>query len=211
MKIAMDKFKLRIKYNKKVLIFLIVLGIIALATGSIFSVMLNNSDKNLVATYIANFFDSINNNTINSTDALKNGLISACSYILIIWVMGISVIGIIITLFMYFTKVFILGFSISSIINNYGIKGCLLALSYIFPHEVINIIVYTILTMYTIKVSGKIIYAVLKKEKMDFKAIMNRYLLILGISILSIIVTTLFEVFLTPKLIKIVLPLIKTK
>ena len=208
MKTRMDKFKLHIKYNKKVLIFLIVLGIVALATGSIFSIMLNNSDKDLVSNYIREFLNNINNNTVNSIDALKNGLLSSCFYVLIIWIMGISVIGILITLFMYFSKLFILGFSVSSIISSYGIKGCLIAFSYIFPHQIINVIVYTILTMYAIKVSSKIIYAVLKKEKMDFKVIMNRYLVILLISLGLTIITTLFEIFITPRLIKFVLPLI---
>ena len=54
----------------------------------------------------------------------------------------------------------------------------------------------------------KIIDAVLKKEKIDFKAIMNRYLLILLMSLVFIIITTLFEVYITPRLIKITLPII---
>lgn len=208
MKTIMDKFKISIKRNKKILVFLITLGMIALVTGSIFSIMLNNGDKNLVTNYITNFFDSINNNTINTISALKNGLISSGVYVLLVWILGISVIGVLVILFMYFSKLFIIGFSISSIINNYGLKGCLLALSYIFPHEIINIIIYTVLSLYTIKISSKIIFSILKKQKMDFKIVMNKYILVLVFSMFAITLTTLFEIFITPKLIKIVLPLI---
>ena len=141
MKLKMDKLKLSIKRNKKLLVFLSVLGIIGIAAGSIFNIMLNETDKSLVSSYITNFFDNIANNTLDNVSALKNGFINEISYVLIIWLLGISVIGIPIILFMYFSKFFILGFSISSIISNYGFKGCLLTFGYIFPHKIISIIV----------------------------------------------------------------------
>ena len=208
MKVAMDKFKSSIKQNRKILVFLVTLGLIALITGSVFNLMLNNDDKSLVFSYITNFFNSVNKNTINNISALKNGLISSSLYVIVIWVLGLSVIGIIVILFMYFSKLFILGFSISSIISNYGVKGCLLSLGYLFPHEIINIIIYTILTLYTIKVSSKITFSVFKKQKIDFKIIMNKYVYILIFSLIIILVTTLFEVFITPKLIKLIVSIV---
>lgn len=208
MKLKMDKLKLSIKRNKKILVFLTALGIIGIITGSIFNIMLNENDKLLVSDYITNFFENIRNNTIDNISALKNGLISEISYVLIIWLFGISIIGIPISLFMYFSKFFVLGFSISSIISNYGFKGCLLSLSYIFPHKIINIIIYTILTLFTLKVSGKILYTIIRKEKLDFKPVLNKYLLILLISIGTIIFATLFEAFITPIIIKIFIPII---
>lgn len=208
MKLKMDKLKLSIKRNKKLLVFLIALGIIGIITGSIFNVMLNENDKTLVSSYITNFFENIRNNTLDNVFALKNGLISEISCILIIWLLGISVIGIPIILFMYFSKFFVLGFSISSIISNYGFKGCLLSLSYIFPHKIINIIIYTIITLFTLKVSGKILYTIIRREKLDFKIVLNKYLLILLISVVIVILITLFEVFVTPVIIKIFLPVI---
>ena len=208
MKLKMDKLKFSIKHNKKLLVFLSVLGIIGIVSGSIFNIMLNESDKSLVSSYITNFFNNITNNTLDNVSALKNGFISEISYILIIWLLGISVIGIPIILFMYFSKFFILGFSISSIISNYGFKGCLLSLSYIFPHKIISIIVYTLLTLFTLKVSGKILFSIIKREKLDFKIVLNKYLIILLISLGIISLTTLFEVFMTPIIIKLFIPII---
>ena len=208
MKLKMDKLKLSIKHNKKLLVFLSILGIIGIAAGSVFNIMLNESDKVLVSNYITNFFDNIANNTLDNVSALKNGFISEISYILIIWLLGISIIGIPIILFMYFSKFFILGFSISSIISNYGFKGCLLSLSYIFPHKIINIIIYTILTLFTLKVSGKILYSIIRREKLDFKIVLNKYLIILLTSIITIVLTILFEVFITPIIIKLFIPII---
>ncbi len=209
MKKAMDKLKLTIKDNKKMIFFLGIIAIVAIVFGSLFSVMLNESDKNLVSEYISNFFENIKNNNLNYIMALKNGSISSLSYILIVWLLGISIIGMPIVLFMYFSKFFVIGFSISSIIKGYGLKGCLLSFTYIFPHQIIYIIAYTMLSIYSIKLSIKLISTIIKKDKIDFKPIINKYLFVLLLSIITGLLALLFEVFVTPKFINIILPILK--
>lgn len=209
MKKVTDKFKITIKHNKKVIFFLGIIAVIAIIFGSLFSVMLNESDKNLTLEYINNFFENIKNNNLNYILALKNGSISSLGFILIVWLLGVSIIGMPIVLFMYFSKFFVIGFSISSIIKGYGLKGCLLSFAYIFPHHIIYIIVYTILTVYSIKMSIKLISTIIKKDKIDFKPIINKYLLVLLLSVIIAVLTLLFEVFITPKIINLILLLVK--
>ncbi len=209
MKKVTDKFKITIKHNKKVIFFLGIIAVIAIIFGSLFSVMLNESDKNLTLEYINNFFENIKNNNLNYILALKNGSISSLGFILIVWLLGVSIIGMPIVLFMYFSKFFVIGFSISSIIKGYGLKGCLLSFAYIFPHHIIYIIVYTILTVYSIKMSIKLISTIIKKDKIDFKPIINKYLLVLLLSAIIAVLTLLFEVFITPKFINLILLLVK--
>lgn len=209
MKKVTDKFKITIKHNKKVIFFLGIIAVIAIIFGSLFSVMLNESDKNLTLEYINNFFENIKNNNLNYILALKNGSISSIGFILIVWLLGVSIIGMPIVLFMYFSKFFVIGFSISSIIKGYGLKGCLLSFAYIFPHHIIYIIVYTILTVYSIKMSIKLISTIIKKDKIDFKPIINKYLLVLLLSVIIAVLTLLFEVFITPKFINLILLLVK--
>jgi stage II sporulation protein M len=209
MKKVTDKFKITIKHNKKVIFFLGIIAVIAIIFGSLFSVMLNESDKNLTLEYINNFFENIKNNNLNYILALKNGSISSLGFILIVWLLGVSIIGMPIVLFMYFSKFFVIGFSISSIIKGYGLKGCLLSFAYIFPHHIIYIIVYTILTVYSIKMSIKLISTIIKKDKIDFKPIVNKYLLVLLLSVIIAVLTLLFEVFITPKFINLILLLVK--
>ena len=209
MKKIVDKIKLSIKYNKKIIIFLVTLGIIAIIAGSIFTIMLNSADKKITMDYINNFVSNISNGNLDYVSALYNGFSTSFSSAIITWLLGMSVIGIPVILFMYFSKIFVLGFSISAIISNYGFKGCLISFSYIFPHQIINIIVYTLLTLLALKVSGKILYSILKKEKLDFKTIMHNYFLILLICLGIFILTILFEVYITPKIISIFLSFLK--
>ncbi len=194
----MDKLKIIIKNNKKSIIFLFILTAIALITGSIFSLMLNNNDKQLVSESITNFLNNINN--VNYIETLKSATLEQSLLIFFIWLLGFSIIGIPIILFSFFVKVFTLGFSICSIITIYKAKGILIALFYIFPHHILNIINYAFLTIISLKVSFSLLYAIFKRRKMDFKPIMNKYLISLLISIILSMLAIVLEVYLMPNL-----------
>lgn len=209
MKKILDKIKSNIVTNKNMLIFLSIIGIIGIIIGTILNIALNSEDSKLVSNFLNDFIYNIQNNTLNYKNSFINSLLSNLLYIIFIWLLGISIIGIPITLFIFFTKTFVIGFSIASIIANYKLKGCLLALSYIFPHMIINIFVYIILTMYSLSLSLKMLQTIVKKQALDFKFIMNKYLKILLISIIVIIITSALEVFLTPILMKVAISILK--
>ncbi len=209
MKKILDKIKRNIQTNKNMLIFLSIIGIIGIIIGTILNIALNSEDSKLVSDFLNDFIYNIQNNTLNYKDSYINCLLSNLLYVIFIWLLGISVIGLPITLFIFFTKTFVIGFSIASIIANYKLKGCLLALSYIFPHMIINIFVYIILTMYSLSLSLKMLQTIVKKQTLDFKFIMRKYLKILIISIIAIIITAALEVFLTPILMKFVISILK--
>lgn len=198
----MDKLKNIINRNKKIIFFLVVLLITALISGSLFCIILNDADKQLVTESITKFLENIK--TPNYIDALKQGLINNSIYVTVIWLLGFSIIGIPIILFSFFVKVFILGFSIANFISIYGLKGILYSLVYIFPHHILNIFNYMFLTIVTLKVSFSLVYAIFKKKKIDFKPIMNRYFIYLGIGLLLMLISTLLEVYLMPIFMKLI-------
>ena len=170
--------------------------------------ILNATDKSLIKDCLETFINNVDSGKLDYMQALKNISISNYSYIIIAWLLGISVIGIPITIFMYFMKCFMVGFSIASIIINFKLKGTLLAFIYVFPHHIINLIMYTVLILYSLTLSLKIGEAVLKKKSINFKLIINKYLLILILSLIVVTLMNLFEVYITPILIKTILPII---
>ncbi len=192
--------KLNIHINKKLLIFLITLIVVGIILGSLFTIILSKSDKSLITDYLNTYVSNINNHKLDYISALKQGLTSNILFVLIIWLLGISVIGLPIIIFMFFSKYFIMGFTISSIITNFKIKGCLLSFIYIFPHYIINILAFLLLMVYSISLSLKIIKSLLKKKTIDFKVIMNKYYVVLIINLIVILLTTLYEVFIVPYL-----------
>ncbi|NLM63362.1 MAG: hypothetical protein GX190_03515 [Mollicutes bacterium] len=118
----MDKLKSIFGINKQIRIFLLGLAIIAVIAGAFYITILNKTDQSLVESSINTFFNDIKNNNLNYVISLKNAILSNLGFYLIIWLLGISVIGIPVIIFMFFSKAFIIGFSVSSIILNYKLK-----------------------------------------------------------------------------------------
>ena len=115
----MDKLLSKIKLNKKIVIFLAIISGIAIISGSLLVVLLDKSDKIMISSYLTNFINDLSQYKIEYISVLEDSLINYITLILGIWLLGISVIGLPILLLMFFSKTFILGFSIGSIINCY--------------------------------------------------------------------------------------------
>ena len=202
MKKQMDKLKKKTSSNKRIIIFLVGLFLIGIIAGSIFITVISKTDQALVKEYIKEFINKIDKNKLNYLDALKNASISNLSFIIIVWLLGLSIVGIPIVVFMYFSKAFVLGFSLSAFILQYKTKGIIIALIYFFPHHIVNMIAYTLVMIYSLKISFILINSILKKKTISFKPIMNRYLIVLGVSAGMIIVALLYECFVVPFIIK---------
>ena len=158
----LDMLKNKIKYNKKTMLFLVIIVIIGILTGSFFSVILNQNDKQLVIDNITNYIENINK--INNLEILKNTFIVNILVIFGIWILGISVIGLFIVIILLFWKSFTLSFTVSSFILTYNLKGLLLSFIYIFPHLIINMLIYLYIGSYALKFSILIIKCIFHKS-----------------------------------------------
>ena len=194
--------------DKKVntfIMFIIILGIIS---GSLFLVVLKDTDRNLVIEKINTFFTNINTNNINNIEAFKNAFIENIIFVILIWILGMSIIGIIINIFIIYLKGFIIGFSLSSFFLVYKYKGLLAALIYTFPTSIINILVCLLLGVYSVLFTinlWKIIF--LKEKNYNMKRFIKKYFLVLIICIILILISSLTEGFLVPSLLKLVIKL----
>lgn len=209
MKKYMDKLKRNIHVNKNLFVFLLVIVIVGIVSGSLFSAIISTDDKQLVSDYLNSFFNNAEANKLNYDTSIINTLILTIGFALVMWILGISIIGFFIVIFMLFMKAFILGFSISSIIMSFKLKGILLALGYAFPHHIINILVFILLTAYALIVSFKLIKSITSKKPLDFKTIFNRYVTALVVSAILLTLTSLYEVYVVPKVVSFLMGIIK--
>lgn len=208
MKKYISKLKSNIRINKNLFIFLLVIVIVGLASGSIFSSLLNTDDKSMVTEYLNNFINSVKTNNLNYDVSLINTLIFTLGYALLIWLLGISVIGFILIIVFLFIKGFTLGFSIGTLITNFKFKGVVYSLGYIVPHHVINIMIYILISSYALIVSYKLINSFRGKE-INFKNIIKKYSYILIFSLILLLFTSLYEVYLVPKVMNLFVSLLK--
>lgn len=209
MKNKMDKLKSKIKTNKKFTIFLAVLVIVGVILGSFFITILSKSDQTLVKEYLNNYMEVVKTGKFDYISVFINSLLNGGITAFAIWMLGISIVGIPVILFLFFCKAFTLGFSIGSLFFVYQWKGSILSFFYLFPHQIITLIAYGTLTIYALSVSIKMIEAVFKKKTIDFRAIMGKYSMILGISIGFLLISSLLETFLMPNIMKWILSFLK--
>lgn len=198
----MDKLLNNIKFDKKYVFFSMVLVILGIITGSLFIVILNSADKNLVIEYITDFIDSIKNNSINNIDIFKNTLLINYIIIIIISIIGFTYFFFPVNIIVLFYKAFIIGFSLAAFILTYKFKGILLSIIYIIPHSIINILLFSLLVSFTLKLSINMIKYIIKKKEVNMRGYFNKYLYMFLIFIFLITLTSTYESFIVPKLIK---------
>ncbi|MBR3661468.1 MAG: stage II sporulation protein M, partial [Bacilli bacterium] len=139
--------------NKYKYIFLFTLIILGIITGIILSNIISYNDKKEIGDIIENYILNLKSNNLNYISNLINSLNVNFIYLLLIFICSISIIGIIINPLILYFKSFIIGFSIGIMINIYGYIGILIGIFSIFPHQIINIIIYLFLSFYGIKLS----------------------------------------------------------
>ena len=202
MKKILDKFKSYLIINKKMMLFLFIIVLIGIITGSLFTIFLNVDDKTLIKNSLDLFFNNCINDKLNYLEAFKNSLFSNYFYTIIIWLLGISLIGAVFAVPIAYFKSFILGFTISSIITNYGLKGVIIAILYIFPHLIFNLLIIMFITHYSVILSFKIFKSFFNKGVVDFKFIFRKYFIILIICLIILMLTSLYEGFVIPLIFK---------
>ncbi len=195
---------------KKKYLFLIIIVIIGIIIGVLFSNILSNEDNKLVTNKITSYFNNLKgdipiNYFKNLCYSLKNNVLC----LIIIWLLGLSVIGLLFNNFILFFKSFILGFSIGSIINIYLYSGLVLSFVYIFPALLLNIIVFLIMTYYANDFSLKLFNLIFRKDNAHFPILIKRYSKILLTLTIVLIISSLIETFITPFAIKLFSFLIK--
>ena len=190
------------KFKNKLLLFLIIITIISILLGIFFIAVISNDNQDLVKSTINSYFLDINENKIQYLKNLWSILTSNLFLILFIWIMGISIIGIIISLILLIYKSFLIGFSFTSILYTYGFKGVISGIIYIFP-EIINLFIVFILTYYSISFSILLFNYLFKKKEYN-RIFVRRYLKLLVISSLIIIFSTLISTFVIPNLLRII-------
>lgn len=194
--------------NKKLNLFVIFIVVLGIISGSLFLMVLNENDKSEVINEISTFMTNINTNNINNLNSFKNSLIEGMILIILSWILGMSIIGVIFNIFFIYMKSFTIGFSISSFILVYKYKGILSSLIYVIPSQLINILIILILGVYTLLFSKYLFKMIFLKDKtVNLGKFFKKYVLVFGICIILCVISSLCEAYLLPSLLKVMIKL----
>lgn len=187
------------KNQKRLYLLLIGLAFILILFGIFNIFIISNDNKSFIKENIIGYF----NNYESSIEIFFKTLFNNFVYLIVIWILGISIIGIPVILFMFLFKSFVFGFSVSSIFYSYGFKGIFTCLADILLNKFIYLIILLLVVFYSLSFSFKLIKHLFFKKPINFKEVMSKYLKILIIALSICLFITIYEVFLEHLLIKI--------
>lgn len=196
---TLEDIKEIILKKKVILIGVFIVLVLGLLFGSIYITILSNNDKKDLLENVSLYFN--NYKSISFQDKLnifKESFIKNIIYFLLIWVLGVSIIGFPVILIMIFYKSFLLGFSISSIFAKYRVGGVYRILLYVFPSKIILLLLAVFLGVFSINLSNKLANSLVKKKSFNFNAYMGKYFLLLLLCILACTITSLIDAFIIP-------------
>lgn len=197
----MKKILAKIKANK--LLFIeVLITILGFITGILLIAILSNENKDLIKESINAFFETINENKLKYTKLLYTSLTTNLIVNIIIWLLGISIIGIPIVIIILFYKSLMLGFTISSLLFNYKLSGIILTIIYIIPY-IINLFLIFIMTYHSVRFSLTLFKYLFKKGDFNKKNVVSKYIKLLTFSSLSFILSSLIETYIIPFIIKV--------
>ena len=194
--------------SKKINFTVISILILGVISGAIFSNIIDLNDKKLVLDKIQLFISNIDTQSINNIESFKNSIITNLSYSIIIWILGMTIIGIIINIFLLYLKGFIFGFTLSAFILTYSYKGMILSILYTLFGQLLNLVVIMILSIYSIMFTFNFVKQIIKsKYNMNIPKYFKNYSLIFLITIIISLISSISEAFIFPTLIKIIIKL----
>lgn len=188
-----------IKRNK-LLSILTFLTILVFIIGILYPAVVDNNIKEIISKNIINLISSIENN-MTIKDFFKL-LSSNCTYIILIWILGISIFGIIIVLILYLFKVFIFAFELSSLFINLKLSNIIFIILYMLPN-LLYIGIYFILVLFSISYSINLFKMIFLHKNYNIRLITKKYTKVLLVTLLLILLLSIINIFITPKLIKI--------
>ena len=205
MKKIINVIKGTIQSERKIMIFNIIVLLIGVIFGSLFIDFVSKVDRKILINDVIKYISDIKklSNSVYSINVFKDTILNNFIQLFIIFILGLSLIGIFIVVIMLFFKGFTLGLTLSTIIYKYSYKGIIFAFFYVFPFTVFNLLIYIYMSFFAIYSTIKFLKAFITKGRLEFKQFLGKYILSFLISIVLMIISVLCDSYLLPILLKI--------
>jgi stage II sporulation protein M len=188
--------------NKTLYAFVGVLFLMGVIFGAIIVNSLSLNQKQDLYTYLSRFFiQAAEGGFTSRSDMFFQSFGHYLKYMGLMWLLGLSVIGLPVILIMLFLKGVVIGFTVGFLVNQMGWYGFLLSFVSVLPQNILLIPAFIIVSAAAIAFSIKMIRQLaFKKHHVPFLPQLVRYtLLVAGVGIMVFFASTL-EAFFTPAL-----------
>ncbi len=109
---------------------------IGISAGAFTTKALSDGENKELINYLENFFKILNTKDINNFGILKQAIISNLQTGLLIWILGITIIGIPVILLLIAFRGFIIGFTVGFFVKQMSFKGLVFAIFSLLPQNI---------------------------------------------------------------------------
>ncbi|MDF2503809.1 MULTISPECIES: stage II sporulation protein M [Clostridium] len=190
-------------------LWLYILSAICLCTGIVLGVYtvkyMSGFEKSDLLNYLSSFIKTYNSKSINYNQLFFQTIKNNIPILLVVWFLGLTMIGIPIILVVDVLKGFTIGFTVTFFVNGLGFKGIWFALLSVIPQNIVYIpciIIGSVLAMefslMLIKDNGK------KHWTTNISSRIMSYSMAFFIIAIFMFIGLAFETYITPNIIKLI-------
>ncbi|MDE3839476.1 stage II sporulation protein M [Bacillus methanolicus] len=190
--------------HSSIYLFIIVLFLMGVIFGAIVVNSLSFSQKEDLFYYLSQFFDQVSDGKVaEANDLFFQSFFHNSKFIGLIWVLGISIIGLPVILILLFIKGLVIGFTVGFLVNQMGWDGFILSFVSVLPQNLIIIPIFIITATLSVSFSLKMIRRqFLKKISPPVMPLFGRYVLAFFLAVVLISAAAGIEAYISPVLMK---------
>lgn len=172
--------------------------------GIICFILLSFSEKMSLSSDLTNYINLIHDGNFKYFPSFIKSFISNYKYLVLIWVFGIVFFCSLLIPFIIIYRGILLGFTISSIIYVFHIKGLLYSLIMMIPSTIINEFIFILISYYSITFSTKCFNAIKKDKTINLRQFIKNYFYIFLVLSFCILLSSVYEIYIGSNIIKFV-------
>jgi stage II sporulation protein M len=190
--------------HSSIFLFVSILFMMGVIFGAIIVNSMSLGQKEDLFYYLSQFFGQIaSGETESARNLFIQSLLHNSKFISLMWILGISIIGLPVILILLFIKGMVIGFTVGFLVSQMGWDGFVFAFVSILPQNVIIIPVFIIMAAVSIVFSLKMIRRqFFKKVGHPIAPLFGRYLIFLAAALFLLVVGSGIEAYLSPGFMK---------
>ncbi len=183
---------------------LLVSFFIGIFIGIICFILLSSNEKILLSDDLTNYINLIQEGNFKYFPSLIKSFISSYKYLVLIWIFGIVFFCSLLIPFIIVYRGILLGFTISSIIYVFHIKGILYALIMLIPSTIIIEFILILISYYSITFATKSFNAIKKDKTINLRHFIKNYFYIFLVLSVVTLLSSVYEIYIGSNIIKFV-------
>lgn len=190
--------------NRSIYIFTIVLFLIGVIFGAIIVNSLGLTQKSDLHNYLNQFFGQVAEGQFASSSSMFiQSFAHYAKYIGLMWILGLTIIGVPVILILLFIKGIVVGFTVGFLVNQMGMSGFFLSFVAILPQNILLVPAFIVVATVAISFSLKMVkQQFIKRNNGPIFHHFLRYSLFILCIMAILVIASSFEAFISPNLMK---------